>query len=523
MRHVGNLLPLDRDALRFALWTTGAALVALLASAGLGIDHPWWAAMTVWLVAQPTRGLLLERILARMSGTVIGAGAGSMILIVAGGDWFATLALLTLWLALCAAGGSLARHFRTYAFVLSGYSAAIVVLFRLGAVGTVSTGGDVSGDRILCTLIGVVCSTVAAFRLPTNAGGASIQDRLDQLVERVLDHVMDGAKTTEAALADIVALERQADDVAAGSTKDREAARRARRAMGPLVELLARSPIDGLQSGRPDLRACAGVERIEQVARYAAAIHRGDMVAPLDELRLSLTGRGDAIPWRDRWAVIDGRRVTHASLRPVVALVVAAALWRVSGWHEGAMMAMAAALFASVFSSHKQGNRALGNAFIGAFIGLAAGTVYHLAIPPGQASSATVVVMITPVLLLGAYLMRRRTTSALAIDLNMAFLLAAQPLAPRAAVAEALSMSTAIIAGLAIAFLTYRYILPANVPHSAIHLCQRVRRLCTARETHTDARAAYAVKLALRATILRQLDIADPPSSLAVLIRPLAQ
>jgi p-hydroxybenzoic acid efflux pump subunit AaeB len=46
--------------LEFAIRTTAAALLALACAALLNIHHPWWAAMTVWLVAQPTRGLLLE-------------------------------------------------------------------------------------------------------------------------------------------------------------------------------------------------------------------------------------------------------------------------------------------------------------------------------------------------------------------------------------------------------------------------------------------------------------------------------
>ena len=518
MRHVGNLLPRKRDALRFALWTTGAALVALLASAALGIDHPWWAAMTVWLVAQPTRGLLLERILARMTGTVIGAGAGSAILIVAGGDWYATLALLTLWLALCAAGGSLARHFRTYAFVLSGYSAAIVVLFRLGAVGT---GGDVSGDRILCTLIGIVCATVAAFRLPVPAKGASIQDRLDALIGRVLDHVVAGTGGTDALLADVVALERQADDVAAGSVQERAAARRARRAMGVLVELLALSPACGARSPRPVSTAGDGIER---ATYHAAAAGREDIVAALDELRSRMSNPPGGLAWRDRLAAIDWRRVAHAGLRPAIALTIAATLWWVSGWREGAMMAMAAALFASVFSSHKQGNRALGYALVGALIGVSLGAAYHVVVLPGHASAAVVAVLILPVLLAGACLMRHPITAALAIDLNMTFLLTAQPLAPEASssTAAALHMSAAIIAGLSIAVLTYRLILPASMTTSATQLQRRAARLYGALRTAPDIRTARRVKLALRATILRQLDVADPDAALAVLIRPLA-
>lgn len=50
-----------RVPLVFSLHTTAAALLALALANAASIHHPWWAAMTVWLVAKPTRGLFIER------------------------------------------------------------------------------------------------------------------------------------------------------------------------------------------------------------------------------------------------------------------------------------------------------------------------------------------------------------------------------------------------------------------------------------------------------------------------------
>ncbi|WP_408583187.1 FUSC family protein [Paraburkholderia tropica] len=61
----------------FALCATVAALLALTSAYLLGIDSPRWAGMTVWLVAQTTRGLLFERAVARLVGSIIGASAGA--------------------------------------------------------------------------------------------------------------------------------------------------------------------------------------------------------------------------------------------------------------------------------------------------------------------------------------------------------------------------------------------------------------------------------------------------------------
>ncbi|TKI03514.1 FUSC family protein [Martelella alba] len=68
----------------FAIGTTLAAAGSMLCATWLGFHYPWWAAMTVWLVAQPTRGLMLERMIARFAGSTVGA------LVLSGSLWLFT-------------------------------------------------------------------------------------------------------------------------------------------------------------------------------------------------------------------------------------------------------------------------------------------------------------------------------------------------------------------------------------------------------------------------------------------------
>ena len=53
-------LGFDPERLRFGLRTAAGACIALFAAYLLGLEHPQWAAMTVWASAQPVRGMLLE-------------------------------------------------------------------------------------------------------------------------------------------------------------------------------------------------------------------------------------------------------------------------------------------------------------------------------------------------------------------------------------------------------------------------------------------------------------------------------
>lgn len=143
----------SRSALIFSLHTTTAALLALVIAQMQGLHHPWWAAMTVWLVAQPTRGLLIERIGVRLIGTVVGAMAGGLLLTVFFDQHHWLMLALAAWIAACAGYGNLFRHFRNYGFVLAGYTAAIVALFGIqDAVLDV----DLALGRIYCTVIGVL-------------------------------------------------------------------------------------------------------------------------------------------------------------------------------------------------------------------------------------------------------------------------------------------------------------------------------------------------------------------------------
>src|SRR5690606_17957329 len=92
-------------ALRCALGSCAALLLAWLA----GLEHPQWAAMTVWAASQPARGMLLEKGLFRFAGTVVGTGVGVLFVLAAGDHTLLLACGLALWVATCAAAGNVLR------------------------------------------------------------------------------------------------------------------------------------------------------------------------------------------------------------------------------------------------------------------------------------------------------------------------------------------------------------------------------------------------------------------------------
>ncbi|GGE96539.1 FUSC family protein [Sphingomonas prati] len=501
----------NRDDLLFALTTTAAALLGLVVAWSLGIGHPWWAAMTLWLVAQPTRGLLLERAIARLAGTAIGAVIGSTILLMAAGDRLIVLVALAIWLSLCAAGGSVFRHFRTYAFVLAGYSAAIIALFGLA-----QHGGDASvpADRIYATVIGILCSVLVSVIIVRPSDDRRLAAELEDLVGRCLDRietflVCRTAPAPEPLLHDLLVLDRGADDSAAGSARERRAAWQVRRTSGVLLELLAltpttkRSPHPAAPSGD-----CGGA-RIKRLCALAEAQGQSRLASRVHELGEAMTGPTLAWNLRGRLATVDPRRVARAALRPLLAFSIASAIWLATDWREGTVMVMTAALFSSLFSSHRDGNRALLDALLGSVLGAIIGAAFRLfVLPPDDVVIS--VIQLLPILLAGAWFMRVRRTAKPAIDFTMTLLLIAQPLSPPTSFSATLGASAAIIAGIVIAFGAFRVFVPASVAVSRRSLWQRIERLAAQRRMAPNPMAANHNRAALREAVLRLLHTTPP-------------
>jgi uncharacterized membrane protein YccC len=500
----------------FALRTTSAALLALAAAYGFGLHRPWWAAMTVWLVAQPTRGLLIERSVFRLAGTACGAIVGVAIVQGAADRTVLAILALLLWLALCAGLGSIFRHFRNYGLVLAGYTAALVVLLNLG---NATHDPGVALNRVLCTVIGIVCSTIGSLpSLP--AGGEELTKRLNAMLQRCLDRVEAYLRDSHALgsadqlIGDIGALDRTLDEDAAGSLSGRRDAIRMRRILGLLLELTALTPGEPTTNpamapppnGSPERRTLA-------LTSLARAKDEASLANTLEDLLEGLRGPVLLLkPTSD----FDVSSIVRAALRPVVAVSIALAIWWSSSWQYGNMMVLTAALFATLFSSHDQGNQALIQVLVGSLIGGIAGSMAHLFLLPYTAELLPTLLCIAPFVLLGAWLMCTPSAAAMAVNFNMTFLLTAQPTSPAAGAEVVLNQTAAILAGVMIVIATYWLVLPANAQVRVRLLARRVAHLTLRIAWSSSLTAAANIQRSLGATQVRLLDFVEPTSGLFV-------
>lgn len=156
----------------FALRTVSAGLIALLAAYALKLDHPQWAMMTVFIVAQPVAGMVLAKGFYRLLGTLAGGLAAIGITTVFGtGPWLLVTAL-AVWIGLCTLVSSLLRNPEAYGAALAGYTAMIIGLPAFGQPHFVV---DLAVARCAEIVLGIVCAGLTSrLILPKLAANAII-------------------------------------------------------------------------------------------------------------------------------------------------------------------------------------------------------------------------------------------------------------------------------------------------------------------------------------------------------------
>src|ERR1700731_37398 len=123
------VIPLHIWAFAFRIWL--AAVVALYVAFWLQLGGASSAAVTVAILAQPTRGAAVAKAVNRIAATFVGA---TMSVVIAGlfpGERVGTLAAFILWMSVCVFVASYYRGFRAYAAVLSGYTVGIITVVNI--------------------------------------------------------------------------------------------------------------------------------------------------------------------------------------------------------------------------------------------------------------------------------------------------------------------------------------------------------------------------------------------------------
>ena len=177
------MLPSWRDWL-FSAKTFISAMLALWVALRIGLDRPYWAMATAYIVAQPLTGAMRSKAAYRFCGTLLGAVACLVLVPNLVDAPVLLVAALSLWVGGCIYFAVLDRTPRSYVFLLAGYSVALIGFPIVDAPDTV---WDVVLARVEEVTLGLVCATViGSVFFPTPLGPA-LTARLDKWIGDAAD------------------------------------------------------------------------------------------------------------------------------------------------------------------------------------------------------------------------------------------------------------------------------------------------------------------------------------------------
>jgi uncharacterized membrane protein YccC len=181
----------------YALKTFAAAMAAYYIALEWGMERPFWAVMTAYIVSNPLAGAALSKALYRILGTIIGASAAvfSVPLLVNAPELM--VLFFALWLGVCVYISQLDRTPRSYLFLLAGYTAGIIGFPSVIAPDTVFT---MASMRVQEILLGIVCGSVIHGLFPMRTVVSVLLEKIDAILldsERWSIDALRGASDTQ--------------------------------------------------------------------------------------------------------------------------------------------------------------------------------------------------------------------------------------------------------------------------------------------------------------------------------------
>lgn len=154
------------DVTRQAFATATGVLAAVYLALWMHLQDPYWAALSVLIIANVDRDALFTKGVLRMAGTAVGIALGYSI-----GQWMEGQAWMQLTLvAVAAAIGTYGRQRSAYgyAWFYGGLTFALLILYTMVQPQDLY---DFAHYRFYEILIGVVCGTLSSWALGPRAGG----------------------------------------------------------------------------------------------------------------------------------------------------------------------------------------------------------------------------------------------------------------------------------------------------------------------------------------------------------------
>ena len=458
----------------FSVNSFAAAMLALFVSMSIGLERPFWAMATVYIVSQPLTGTVRSKAAYRFGGTLIGA-AGAVLIVppLANAPVLCSI-VMALWVCGCQFLSLLDRTPRSYLFMLAGYTAAIIGFPAVAHPDQVFNIAVLRAEEIG---LGVLCAAlVHSVVLPRGVTGV-LNARLAQIEQDARQWVLDALSGRDAGARDRNLMAHDITELHLLSTHvpyDTDAAAPVRAGLAALQDrLMLLAPlISAIEDRLAALKAAGGLTpavqaRLDAVRLWVegdrmiepAAAHASldalaaetpddgwrplltlNLIARLKELMALLrAGRDLSLHLSDAKHVLlpDSQDLVRRRLkRPLhidlgmaflsvaatfLAVTGACAAWIVTGWPEGAIAPMIAAVMCCFYGAMDDPTPSQRGFMLWTIASLPLVALYQFAVLPAAHDFVTLCLAMAPVLLVLGVLLPRPALYARIMPLLLGF------------------------------------------------------------------------------------------------------
>ncbi|MDR3509863.1 MAG: FUSC family protein [Caulobacteraceae bacterium] len=464
---------LDKGAMLFSVNSFVAAMLALYIGFALGLQRPYWAMTTAYIVSQPLSGAVRSKAVYRVMGTLLGGAAAVAMVPNLVNSPYLLSAAMALWVGGCLAISLLDRTPRSYMMMLAGYTAAIIGFPSVTQPGSVF---DVTVSREIEIGLGILCATLVHSLVFPRPVGEAVRRRLEAWLTDADRWALDILRARDSAVASadrrhLAAAASEIQILAVHLPFDTSRLRETTSVVSALHERMLR--LIPLLSGLSDrMTALAGVSDVEvraildAVANWIeAGCPRTEGVVLAERIEATVVAR-ETTDWSDMLlesllvrlsemvtsltdshalmrhlddpdapleaevaaATGAGRRKMHADLplallsgaAASIAIMFSCVLWIGAGWGDGATAAVMCSVFCCFFASMDDPVPAIVNFGIYSLISLPIAAIYEFAILPAIDGFPMLVMVMAPTLLVIGYFIPnpRRTGSMLAVTIG---------------------------------------------------------------------------------------------------------
>ncbi len=493
----------------YAFRVSLAALIALYVAFWLQLGGASSAAVTVAILAQPTRGAALAKAVNRIAATLIGA---TMSVVIAGlfpGERIGMLGAFVCWICICVFAASYLRGYQAYAAVLSGYTVAIIALVNIDTPQNVFT---TMTDRMAAIAIGILCVTLINDVFGSPPVWTGLDRRINDIWRDVRSYARDvlggneeDSERAGALLAQVAGLRDEVDIVAHDMTEGRQRAAGARSAMLALVEIVQRvrllrllahgdplavtvkdqclaalddhhaeafaflKKLREIELSRPDIVAGA-VWQIQQAVRLVES--KSLLDDGLSSLREGLEPARDVrLPHRGEFAVALGN-----AARIGIALVAGATFLVFAGWPASVAALTITAILCGLSVTMPSPSKFAIAAMVAFVLSSVSAEIVRFYFLTESQDFVRLAVAIAPVLIFGCLLSVRPAIAGIGLIMNVLFLVLLAPSNPQVYNPITFYSECMFVAfALAVVFLASRLVWPVSAldkQHAAVRATQ---------------------------------------------------